>query len=139
MVRRFCEALHVDTPPKTRYARNGGVNLAYQEFDEGAIDIVEIESWVHHVEAFWAVPEIARQRRRLASIGRLIVLDRRGTGLSDPVAPRDLPDHDTQVADVIAVMDAAGVEQASILGFNDGGGLAVPLAAKYAERRRPLG
>jgi class 3 adenylate cyclase len=68
----------------------------------------------------------------------LIVLDRRGTGLSDPVAPRDLPDHETQVADVVAVMDAAGVEQASILGFNDGGGLAVQLAAAYPERCRSL-
>ncbi len=128
----------MDDAPKTRYARNGETYLAYQQFGDGPIDIVEIESWVHHVEAFWAVPEIARQRRRLASIGRLIVLDRRGTGLSDPVAPRDLPDLDTQVADVIAVMDAAGVEQASILGFNDGGGLAVQLAAMYPERCRSL-
>jgi len=128
----------VEVAPKTRYARNGETHLAYQQFGDGPIDIVEIESWVHHVEAFWAVPEIARQRRRLASIGRLIVLDRRGTGLSDPVAPRDLPDHDTQVADVVAVMDAAGVEQASILGFNDGGGLALQLAAAYPERCRSL-
>src|SRR3954449_5122180 len=104
------QTLPVDRPPKTRYARNGEVHLAYQTLGEGELDIVEIESWVHHVEAFWAIPEIARQRRRLASIGRLVILDRRGTGLSDPVAPRDLPDHDTQVADVIAVMDAAGVE-----------------------------
>jgi pimeloyl-ACP methyl ester carboxylesterase len=54
------------------------------------------------------------------------------------VAPRDLPDHDTQVADVVAVMDAAGVEQASILGFNDGGGLALQLAARYPDRCRSL-
>jgi class 3 adenylate cyclase len=128
----------MEAAPKTRYARNGEAYLAYQQFGDGPIDIVEIESWVHHVEAFWALPEIARQRRRLASIGRLIVLDRRGTGLSDPVAPRDLPDHETQVADVVAVMDAAGVEQASILGFNDGGGLAVQLAAAYPERCRSL-
>jgi class 3 adenylate cyclase len=128
----------VDDAPKTRYARNGETYLAYQQFGEGPIDIVEVESWVHHVEAFWAIPEIARQRRRLASIGRLVILDRRGTGLSDPVAPRDLPDHDTQVADVIAVMDAAGVEQASILGFNDGAVLAIQLAAAYPERCRSL-
>jgi hypothetical protein len=59
----------VDAPPKTRYARNGEVHLAYQELGEGAIDIVEIESWVHHVEAMWAVPELARQRRRLGASG----------------------------------------------------------------------
>ena len=138
MVRRFCEALHVDALPKTRYARNGGVHLAYQEFGEGALDIVEIESWVHHVEAMWSVPELARQRRRLAAIGRLIMLDRRGTGLSDPVALDRLPDLDTQAQDVIAVMDAAGCEQAAIIGLQDGGTLALHLAAAYPERCQAL-
>src|SRR5262245_30459868 len=138
MVRRFCEALHVDAPPKTRYARNGGVHLAYQQVGDGALDIVEIESWVHHVEAFWAIPELARQRRRLAAIGRLILLDRRGTGLSDPVALDRLPDLETQVQDVIAVMDDAGCEQAAIIGFQDGGALALQLAAAYPERCRAL-
>ena len=135
---RFCEALHVDAPPKTRYARNGEVHLAYQELGEGTLDIVEIGSWVNHVEAFWAVPELARQRRRLAAIGRLIMLDRRGTGLSDPVALDRLPDLETQVQDVIAVMDAAGCEQAAIIGFTDGGALALHLAAAYPERCRAL-
>jgi len=134
MVRRFCEALQVDAPPKTRYARNGEVHLAYQVLGEGALDIVEIESWVHHVEAMWSVPELARQRRRLAAIGRLIMLDRRGTGLSDPVALDRLPDLDTQAQDVIAVMDAAGCEQAAIIGLQDGGALALYIAAAYPER-----
>jgi len=138
MVRRFCKALHVDAPPKTRYARNEGVHLAYQALGEGELDIVEIESWVHHVEAFWAVPELARQRRRLAAIGRLIILDRRGTGLSDPVALDRLPDLETQVQDVIAVMDDAGCEQAAIIGFQDGGALALQLAAAYPERCQAL-
>ena len=82
------QALTVEELPKTRYASNGDVHLAYQELGEGPLDIVVVESWVHHVEAFWAVPEVARQRRRLASIGRVVILDRRGTGLSDPVTPR---------------------------------------------------
>ncbi|HEY3673986.1 MAG TPA: hypothetical protein VGN51_23845 [Acidimicrobiia bacterium] len=56
----------MEAAPKTRYARNGETYLAYQQFGEGPIDTVEIESWVHHVEAFWQIPEIARQRRRLA-------------------------------------------------------------------------
>ncbi len=128
----------VDGLPKTRYARNGSTHLAYQELGEGPLDIVEIESWVHHVEAFWGVAELARQRRRLASMGRLIVLDRRGTGLSDPVALDRLPDLETQVADVIAVMDAAGSPRAAILGFADGGALALRLAASYPERCRAL-
>lgn len=124
----------MDALPKTRYARNGESYLAYQELGDGPLDIVVIESWVHHVEAFWSVPEIARQRRRLASIGRVIILDRRGTGLSDPVAPAHLPDLDTQVADVVAVMDAAGVDGAALIGFVDGGGLALQLAATHPER-----
>ena len=128
----------MDTPPKTLYARNEGVHLAYQEYGEGALDIVEIGSWVNHVEGFWAIPELARQRRRLAAVGRLIMLDRRGTGMSDPVALDRLPDLETQVQDVIAVMEAAGCEQAAIIGFTDGGALALQLAAAYPERCRSL-
>ena len=111
-------------------ARNGESYLAYQDLGEGPLDIVVIESWAHHVEAFWEIPELARQRRRLASIGRLIIFDRRGTGLSDPVAPDHLPDLETQVADVIAVMDAAGSSRRAILGFAEGGPLALHLAAR---------
>jgi pimeloyl-ACP methyl ester carboxylesterase len=111
----------VDDLPPTRYARNGEVYLAYQVMGLGALDIVLIESWVHHVEAFWQIPELARQRRRLAAIGRLIIFDRRGTGLSDPVPLDRLPDLETQVADICAVMDAAGSQQAAILGFAEGG------------------
>jgi class 3 adenylate cyclase len=128
----------MDVPPKTQYARNGEVHLAYQQLGEGPLDLVEIESWVHHVEASWTIPEIARPRRRLAAIGRLIMLDRRGTGLSDPVALDRLPDLETQAQDVIAVMDAAGSEQAAILGFQDGGALALHLAATYPERCQAL-
>jgi pimeloyl-ACP methyl ester carboxylesterase len=72
----------VDGLPATQYAKNGDVHLAYQVVGEGSLDLVLIESWVHHVEAFWEIPELARQRRRLAAIGRLIIFDRRGTGLS---------------------------------------------------------
>jgi pimeloyl-ACP methyl ester carboxylesterase len=127
----------VDTPT-TRYARNGAAHLAYQVVGDGPIDIVLIESWVHHVEAFWAVPELARQRRRLAAIGRLVIFDRRGTGLSDPVGLDQLPDLDTQVDDLRAVMDAAGMESAAILGFMDGSALALRLAATSPERCRQI-
>jgi pimeloyl-ACP methyl ester carboxylesterase len=124
----------VNAPPTTRYARNGEVHLAYQVVGEGPLDLVLIESWVHHVELFWEMPEFARQQRRLAGIGRLIVFDRRGTGLSDPVPLDRLPDLETQVADICSVMDAAGSEQAAILGFTEGGPLAILLAASRPQR-----
>jgi pimeloyl-ACP methyl ester carboxylesterase len=128
----------MDGLPTTEYARNGEVHLAYQVLGEGHLDIVVIESWVHHVEAFWEIPELARQRRRLASLGRVIIFDRRGTGMSDPVALDRLPDLETQVADICAVMDAAGSTRAAILGLAEGGPLAVLLAASLPERCRAL-
>jgi class 3 adenylate cyclase len=128
----------VDELPTTKYARNGEIHLAYQVVGEGALDLVLIESWVHNVEAFWEIPELARQRRRLAAIGRLIIFDRRGAGLSDPVPLDHLPDLETQVADIAAVMDAAGSAEAAILGFNEGGPLALLLAASMPQRCRAL-
>ena len=120
--------------PKTRYARNGETYLAYQELGEGPLAIVVIESWVHHVEAFWSIPEIARQRRRLASIGRLVILDRRGTGLSDPSLPTICPISTPRWPTSVAVMDAAGVSGPRVIGFNDGGGLALPTRRPLPER-----
>ena len=124
--------------PTTKYAKNGDVHLAYQVLGEGPLDLVLIESWVHHVEAFWEIAELAHQRRRLAGIGRLIIFDRRGTGLSDPVPLDDLPDLETQVADICAVMDAAGSKQAAILAVAEGGPLALLLAASLPQRCRAL-
>ena len=128
----------MDGLPTTQYAKNGDVHLAYQVVGEGSLDLVLIESWVHHVEGFWEIPELARQRRRLAAIGRLIIFDRRGTGLSDPVPLDHLPDLETQVADVCAVMDAVGSERAAILGFTEGGPVALLLAASLPQRCRAL-
>jgi class 3 adenylate cyclase len=128
----------VDVLPSTRYAKNREAHLAYQVLGEGPLDLMLIETWVHHVETFWEIPEMARQRRRLAAIGRLILFDRRGTGLSDPVPLDRLPDLETQVADVCAVMDAAGSAQAAILGFAEGGPLAMLLAASLPQRCRAL-
>lgn len=131
-----CQAVNV--VPTTQYAKNGDIHIAYQVLGEGPLDLVLVESWVHHVELFWDIPEVARQWRRLAAIGRLIMFDRRGTGLSDPVPLDRLPDLETQVADICQVMNAAGSEQAAILGFNDGGPLAILLAASHPERCRAL-
>ena len=94
--------------PVTRFARNGDVHLAYQVVGDGPVDLLFIDDWVHHVELVWEVAEFARFLRQLSGFARLIHFDRRGTGLSDPVPPDAVPDLETQVADVIAILDAAG-------------------------------
>jgi class 3 adenylate cyclase len=125
-------------PQETRFAKTGDVHIAYQVVGGGPFDILFIDTWVHHVEAVWDFPEFARLLRRLASFGRLIHFDRRGTGLSDPVPLDRLPDFDTQVADVIAVLDAAGSERPAVVGTNDGTLVAMLLAAAHPERCGPL-
>jgi class 3 adenylate cyclase len=122
----------------TRFARIGDVHLAYQVVGDGPVDILFVDTWVHHVEAVWDFPDFARFLRRLASFGRLIHFDRRGTGLSDPVPLDRLPDFETQVEDTIAVLDAAGSERPSIVGTNDGTLVAMLLAAAHPERCRSL-
>jgi class 3 adenylate cyclase len=124
--------------PKTRYARNGDVHLAFQVVGQGALDLLLIDTWVHHVEAVWDFPEFARFLRRLSSFGRLIHFDRRGTGLSDPVPLAQLPDLETQVGDAVAVLEAAGSERAAVIGLNDGTIVAVLLAAAHPGRCRSL-
>jgi class 3 adenylate cyclase len=123
---------------ETRFARIGDVHIAYQVVGDGPIDILFVDTWVHHVEAVWDFPDFARLLRRLASFGRLIHFDRRGTGLSDPVPLDRLPDFDTQVEDVVAVLDAAGSERPAIVGTNDGTLVAMLLAAAHPERCRSL-
>ncbi len=71
--------------PRTQYAQNEGINIAYQVVGDGDLDLLLIDTWAHHVEAVWDFPDLARFLRRLASFGRLIHFDHRGTGLSDPV------------------------------------------------------
>ena len=123
--------------PRTQYARNGDVHLAYQVVGEGP-DLLLIDTWVHHVEAVWDVPDYARFLRRLSSFGRLIHFDRRGTGLSDPVPLDQLPDLQTQVGDATAVLEAAGSEGAAVIGLNDGTLIAVLLASEHPELCRSL-
>lgn len=76
---------HMPNVPETRFARNGDVHIAYQTIGSGPLDLLLVDTWVHHVEAVWDFPDFARFLRRLSSFGRLIHFDRRGTGLSDPV------------------------------------------------------
>jgi pimeloyl-ACP methyl ester carboxylesterase len=125
-------------PPKTRFARNGDVHLAYQTVGAGPIDILLVDTWVHHVEAIWDFPDFARFLRRLGAFGRLIHFDRRGTGLSDPVPLDRLPDFQTQVDDVLAVLDAGDSQQPAVFGTNDGTLVAMLLAAAHPDRCRSL-
>ena len=96
----------MDQGPKTRYARNGDTHLAYQVVGVGDLDLLLIDTCAHHVEAVWDFPDFARFLRRLASFGRLIHFDHRGTGLSDPVPIDRLPDLQTQVDDSVAGLRA---------------------------------
>jgi pimeloyl-ACP methyl ester carboxylesterase len=94
--------------PETRYAKSGNVHLAYQVSGDGPIDLVFVHGWISHIEHLWEEPSVARFLSRLASFSRLILLDKRGTGLSDPVPLDELPTLDQRMDDVRAVMDAAG-------------------------------
>jgi class 3 adenylate cyclase len=122
----------------TEFARNGDVHIAYQAIGSGPPDLLLVDTWVHHVEAAWDFPDLARFLRRLSAFGRLIHFDRRGTGLSDPVPLDRLPDFETQVADAVAVLDAAESREATAIGLNDGTLLAMLLAAAHPNRCRSL-
>ena len=119
-------------PPRTRYVRNGDVHIAYQVVGDGPIDLVYVPSWISQVEHYWEEPTVARYFQRLASFSRLIMFDRRGTGLSDPVA--GAPTLEEQMDDVVAVMDAAGSERAAVFARLEGGAMAALFAATHPER-----
>jgi pimeloyl-ACP methyl ester carboxylesterase len=124
--------------PKVHYARSGQVNIAYQVVGSGPIDIVFVMGWVSHLEYFWNEPSFARFLSRLASISRLILFDKRGTGLSDPVPLYQLPTLEQRMDDVRAVMDAVGSERAVLLGVSEGGPLCSLFAATYPEKTEAL-
>jgi len=120
--------------PQTRYARSDDVNIAYQVVGDGPRDLVFVMGWVSHLDYFWEEPSFARFLNRLASFSRLILFDKRGTGLSDRVSIRDLPTLEQRMDDVRAVMDAVGSQQAALLGVSEGGPLCALFAATYPER-----
>jgi len=119
-----------------RYAKSGDVNIAYQVTGEGPLDLVLVSGFVSHLEYDWEEPRAAHFLERLGSFSRLIRFDKRGTGLSD--RPGGLPDLETRMDDVRAVMDSAGSERAALFGYSEGGPMSILFAATYPKRTAAL-
>jgi class 3 adenylate cyclase len=122
--------------PETRYARSGDVSIAYQVVGEGPLDLVWLPSMTHHVELAWESRAHVRLLNRLASFSRLIVFDKRGTGMSDRLGGADTLE--TRMDDIRMVLDAAGSERAVICGLGEAGPLCVLFAATYPDRSSSL-
>ena len=122
--------------PAIRYVRNGDVALAYQVLGDGPIDLVFLPSFLNNLEIAWESPLYARFLRRLASFSRLILMDRRGVGLSDPLT-REVT-LDEEVSDVLAVLDAAGSTSAVVNGYGWGGPVAIRFARRHPDRTKAL-
>jgi pimeloyl-ACP methyl ester carboxylesterase/DNA-binding CsgD family transcriptional regulator len=127
-----------DQVPVTRYALSGDTHIAYQILGEGTRDLILIPGFVSNVETAWIWPALARFLRRLAVGRRLIVFDKRGTGLSDPVADPSCLTLEQRMDDVRAVMDAAGAHRAALFGLSEGAVLAMLFAASYPSRTNGL-
>jgi pimeloyl-ACP methyl ester carboxylesterase/class 3 adenylate cyclase len=122
--------------PETRYAKSGEVSIAYQVLGDGPFDLVFAPGFVSNVEYGWEEPSLASFYERLASFCRLIIFDKRGTGASDRVS--GVPDLETRMDDVRAIMDAVGSERAAVLGYSEGAAMAALFAATYPERTPAL-
>src|SRR3954453_6450592 len=118
--------------PPTRYARSGDVSIAYQVVGDGPIDLVLVLGFATHLDLQWDMPPFARFFERLGAFARLIVFDKRGTGLSDPVS--GAPTLEQRSDDVRAVMDAVGSERAALFGISEGGPMSILFAATHPER-----
>ena len=122
--------------PKTQYAKSGDVRIAYQVVGDGPFDLVFVPGFISNLDAAWEEPYRARVWTRLAAFARLIMFDKRGTGLSDRAV--GVPTLEERMDDVRAVMDAAGSQQAALFGISEGGAMSVLFAATYPERTRAL-
>jgi pimeloyl-ACP methyl ester carboxylesterase len=124
--------------PETKYAKSGDLNIAYQVVGEGPFDLVYVPGFVSNVEMNWEGPPLAKAFNDIASFCRLIMFDKRGTGLSDRVSLKDLPTIEERMDDLRAVMDAAGSKRAALFGHSEGGCMCIVFAATYPERTRAL-
>src|SRR5438270_4483876 len=122
--------------PTTQYAKSGDASIAYQVVGDGPLDVVLVLGFATHLELQWELPPLARFLDRISSFSRLIIFDKRGTGLSDPVT--DVPTLEQRIDDVRAVMDAAESERAALFGVSEGGPMSVLFAATHPARVSPL-
>lgn len=122
--------------PETRYAKSGDVRIAYQVTGSGSLDLVYVPGFVSNLDVWWEDPIWAQFFGRLATFSRLILFDKRGTGLSDRTAP--IANLEDRMDDVRAVMDAARCERAALFGVSEGGPMSLLFAATYPERARAL-
>lgn len=125
-----------DDLPATHYALSGELRIAYQVLGNGPIDLVLVPGWVTHLEFGWEEPSLAGFYRRLAAVSRLILFDKRCTGMSDRAS--GLPTIEQRMDDVRAVMDAVGSRRAALFAMSEGGGMAMTFAATYPERTAAL-
>ncbi len=119
--------------PETRYARRGDDYIAYQTVGNGPPDILFMSAWFSHVDGRWEEPRFAAMLNRIATMGRLIVFDKRGSGASDPLAVPE-PSWEDWADDISAVLQAAGSEKATVIGVGDSGPLAMLFAATQPHR-----
>jgi class 3 adenylate cyclase len=124
--------------PEVHYARSGGVALAFQVLGSGAIDLVFVPGFISNLDVMWEFPPYARFLQRLASFSRLIVTDRRGTGLSDRLSPDDVPPLEVSMDDLNEILEEVGSDRAALFGCFDSGALCSLFAATYPERTSAL-
>jgi class 3 adenylate cyclase len=126
--------LTVRDRPDVRYAHNGDVAIAYQIFGEGPINLVCVPGFISNLYWNWDLPEFRRMLTGLGSFARVVIMDRRGVGLSDRLSPKDLPSLEVVMDDILTVMDDAGIERAAVFGWQSGATQAALLAATHPAR-----
>jgi class 3 adenylate cyclase len=122
--------------PKTQYAKAAELNIAYQVVGDGPLDLVFTFGWASHLDFQWTDPTLTRFLRRLAQFARVVVFDKRGVGLSDPVA--HTPTLEERMDDIRVVMDAVGMERAALVGYSEGGAMSALYAAAHPDRTTAL-
>ena len=121
---------------RVRYAKSGEVHIAYQAWGEGVVDLIFAPGFVTHIESLWSEPGMAQFLRAMGRFARIVLFDKRGTGMSDRV--EKMPGMDQRVDDVRAVMDALKIKRAVIMGASEGGSLAAYFAATQPQRCKAL-
>jgi pimeloyl-ACP methyl ester carboxylesterase len=124
--------------PPVNYAKSGDLNIAYQVYGDGPFDLVWVFGFISHLDLFWDGPPFQKFVERLGSFSRVILFDKRGMGLSDPIPGEGVATLEERMDDLRAVMDAAGSENAALFGMSEGGLMALLFASTYPERVRSL-